>query len=579
LLDEIMHIPSYDDLTPPIPDADIREMFAGASRMAPDAGTHLRAARFGGQAWHAARGTSHVARGTSHVSGAGALFACLRSPRAPQAMFGVARDFSPRIERHGSADVVLDVSGLGSLLGDAQAIGLELERAARDCASDARVAVAPTQTAARMLALTSPRLVVVTADVAAALAELPLAALEQLLEESVSKPEERVLSADSPTRCSGPQALVTGEGPPRRAGRPRLRADALRRATPSACPPEPSAEAGGHPREVLKPVLDVCQRWGIRTLGDFAALPPADLSERLGQPGLAWQRLAQGIDAAPLVPDPGVPRYVQSMELEWPIDALEPLSFVLARLLDPLASALEQADRAAAAIRLDLRLVTRTVHTRLLQLPAAMRDPRVLRTLLLLDLESHPPAAAIDVVSIEVDPAPSRIVQFSLLERATPSAETMATLMARLRALVGETCCGFARVSDTHRPDGFELRPLEELMGARASRGRTPFVLPPRPTEAVRPDRAPVLRRFRPPVAIRVTLDRGRPTSVAIDRRGMPGGEVVQRAGPWRSSGAWWAGEQHWDRDEWDVAFADGAVARIYRDRVSGVWFLDGVID
>jgi protein ImuB len=518
-----MHIPSYDDLTPPIPDADIREVFAGVARLAPEAGTPpvvggrshvapafaLRASACAPDVAAADRAAGR--RGTSHVSGAGALFACLRSVRAPQAMFGVARDFSPRIERHGG-DVVLDVSGLGSLLGDAQAIGVELERAAKGCTSDARVAVAPTQTAARLLALTSPRLTVVTADVAGALADLPLASFEQLMTE---------------TRV-----------------------------------PE---------------VVETCRRWGIRTLGEFAALPRADLSERLGQPGLALQRLASGLDPAPLVPDPCVPRYIESMELEWPIDALEPLSFVLARLLDPLAFALERTDRAAAAIRLDLRLVDRTMHTRRLQLPAAMRDARVLRTLLLLDLESHPPPAALDIVAIEIDPAPSRIVQFSLLERATPSAETMATLMARLRALVGETRCGFARVSDTHRPDGFEMQPWEEDARGKTARGRKPGGLTPRTADAVRA--APVLRRFRPPVAIRVTLDRGRPAHVAIDRRGMPGGEVAQRAGPWRSSGAWWEGKQYWDRDEWDVSFAEGTVARIYQDRVSEVWFLEGVID
>ena len=49
-----------------------------------------------------------------------------------------------------------------------------------------------------------------------------------------------------------------------------------------------------------------------------------------------------------------------------------------------------------------------------------------------------------------------------------------------------------------------------------------------------------ILRRFRPPVAVRVTVERGRPVRVAIDRRGMPGGHVEQAAGPWRTSGAWW---------------------------------------
>ena len=169
----------------------------------------------------------------------------------------------------------------------------------------------------------------------------------------------------------------------------------------------------------------------------------------------------------------------ERMELEWPIDTLEPLSFVLARLLDPLSAALERADRGAAALRLDLRLVDRTVHGRVLQLPAAMRDARVLRTLLMLDLESHPPAAAIDIVTIEIDPAPGRVIQYSLLERALPSAETVATLTARLGALVGETRCGSPVLLDTHRPDGFEMRAFVAGDRAADSRRRAALALSP----------------------------------------------------------------------------------------------------
>jgi protein ImuB len=289
----------------------------------------------------------------------------------------------------------------------------------------------------------------------------------------------------------------------------------------------------------------------------------------MGQDGVALQAVARGIDPAPLVPDPGVPRFVETIELEWPIEQLEALAFVLPRLLDPLAAALERADRGAAAIRVDLRLADRTTHARVLQLPAAMRDPRVLRTLVLLDLESHPPVAGIDVVTIEVDPAPARIIQYSLLERARPSAETVATLTARLHALVGESRCGTPALLDTHRPDGFELR---RFTGERTAApgagvaGRTG-------------EGECLLRRFRPPLAIRVTVAHGRPVSIAIDRRGMPGGRVERAAGPWRTSGAWWDGSVHWDRDEWDVAVADGTVCRISRDRVSARWFMEAIVD
>jgi hypothetical protein len=89
-----------------------------------------------------------------------------------------------------------------------------------------------------------------------------------------------------------------------------------------------------------------------------------------------------------------------------------------------------------------------------------------------------------------------------------------------------------------------------------------------------------VLRRFRPPMAIRVNVERGRPRRVAIDRRGMPGGHVEQSAGPWRSSGAWWKETaRSWNRDEWDVVLSDGSVCRLFHERDTGRWFMEGIVD
>lgn len=577
-----MRIPSYDDLTPSIPDITPRETLAQVGQFLPPR-----------------RQESDPVSPPGRTAPPVQLFGCLRSTRPPGVMLAIAREFSPRIERHGAACVVLDVSGLGRLLGDACAIGDALASAAghhaaasaasgrtaasaasgRTAASAARgraaagaaadrapirVAVAPTQTAARLMTIVHPRLMVLAGDMAAALAPVPLRALRVLVEEG------------------GP---IPGEA----------RARAVARAAATSAR------------------LETFHRWGLTTLGEIAALPPDGLFERMGPEGLLLQQLARGVDPAPLVPDPGTPRFIGSMELEWPLDALEPLSFVLARLLDPLAEALERADRGAAAVRLDLRLVDRTAFARVLQLPAAMRDPKVLRTLLLLDLESHPPPAAIDVVTIEIDPAPARIIQYSLLERALPSAETLATLTARLRALVGETRCGSPALLDTHRPDGFEMRSFAPESGLRTATAQRAVAgqITGAPAEAARAPRlgreaatgglavarivcpaseggrapgpelrAPSLRRFRPPVAVRVTVDRGGPAHVAIDRRGMPGGPVEQRAGPWRTAGAWWdSGGTAWDRDEWDVALGDGSLCRLFRDRLSGRWFVEGIFD
>ena len=515
-----MRIPSYDDLTPSIPDIGPGEIFSAVARLVPTAATTANSQP------PASNSQISLSNVGSWKLGVGGVFACLRSTRMPEAIDAIARDFSPRIQRYGADAVVFDVSGLGRLLGTPDTIGAELVRSAVAHAhSDIRSAIAPTQTTALLLTRSNAALTVVTADESTALAPLPLQFLQQHV------------------------AAMQGTA-------------VLR-------------------RDRAKEVEDdfaVLRRWGLQTLGELAALPAADLSARMGQAGLALQQLARGRDPGPLVPDPGVRRFIERMELEWPIDALEPLSFVLARLLDPLSSALERAGRAAASIRLHLRLVDRTTHERVLQLPAPLRDPRVLRTLLLLDLESHAPPAAVDAVSIEADPAPGRVIQYSLLERALPSTETLATLMARLGALVGESRCGSPHLPDTHRPDAFALERFNPSSSASPPHLRSHVVSARYGGQAQRP--APCFRRFRPPVAVRVTVTRGRPVHLAIDRRGMPGGDIVQAAGPWRSSGAWWDIENRpWDRDEWDAELADGSVCRLFHDRRSGVWFLDGIFD
>jgi len=67
---------------------------------------------------------------------------------------------------------------------------------------------------------------------------------------------------------------------------------------------------------------------------NYDGLAPADLAARLGQAGLLWQAMARGEDRCPLVPTRPVDRFEASLDLDWPIDGLEPLSFVLTRLLE-----------------------------------------------------------------------------------------------------------------------------------------------------------------------------------------------------------------------------------------------------
>jgi protein ImuB len=445
-------------------------------------------------------------------------------------LMSVAQEFSPRVERMTDHLLTLDVGGLGRWFDGPRAVGEALRRTAADRGLAAHVAVASTRTAALLLARGRAGLTV-------------------------------ALPGEEPTRLAPlPLTLLsswTAQGSER--SRSRQTVDALPLAT--------------------------LQRWGLKTLGDLAALPPVDLSERLGQDGVVWQRLARGEDLQPLVPALPDEHFEESLALEWPIDQLEPLSFVLGRLFDSLCTRLEHADRGVVVLHVRLDLVGRERFARALQLPAPMRDARTLRTLALLDLESNPPPAAIDRVTVAAEVVEGRVLQFSLLARALP-AERLSTLLARLSALMGADRVGAPAVVDSFRPGAFAMAPFA---GGHA----VPSEVSSPPSDVCR--LPAVVRRFRQPIPARVDVHQGRPVRVASDRRHLRGGAVTVCAGPWRSSGNWWEkgsgvfSAEHsgkrlptpfpWDRDEWDVTLRDGASYVIFRDRPRNSWFIDGILD
>jgi protein ImuB len=473
------------------------------------------------------------------------MFACLYVPPAPltavyheslgdtrpaeaKRLVDVARACSPRVCQRREHIVTMDVSGMARLCGTHRAIAERVLRAAMDGGyRQAHVAVAATETTAMVLAAMRPGITVVEAGKeVGALALLPSRALAVLLDE-----------------------------------------------------------------DALVPAMTVLGRWGIRTLGQLAALPPVEVSERLGQDGVLWQRWARGEDLTPLTPAPEDEVFEAIFEPEWPIDDTATLSVVLAQLLVPLCQQLDRRDRSAAVVHIRLRLVTRETHARRLQLPVPLRDPEVLRTLMLLALEATPAPAGIDAVLVRVDPTPARVVQESLLTRAVPPPEHVATLMARLSALMGDQRCGSPVLVDSHRPGVFGVAPFRMEAGRVARQAADMKENGAGSSRSVASPRAS-LRRFRLPISARVLVDHERPIHVRTDRQNLQGGQVRACAGPWRTSGEWWKaagpppseleklrGQAGWNRDEWDVALSDGGIYRIFEDRDSGRWFMDGIVD
>src|SRR5437867_2221373 len=320
--------------------------------------------------------------------------------------------------------------------------------------------------------------------------------------------------------------------------------------------------------------------WGIRTFIDFAELPLAGVAQRLGQEGVRLQKLAQGKSERQLILVQPPVGFEQSLELEHPIAELEPLSFILSRLLNQLCANLNAQALATNELRLRLRLKDKTEQERTITLPAPMRNPKTFLRLLLFDIEALPPQAAITSVTIAAEPVKPRILQTGLFIPLAPEPEKLEVTLARLAKLVGANNVGSPELLDTHRPDAFRMNWFNLTVTHKKGTSNPQFAIP-------NPQCLMGFRMFRPPWRAEVQTLHGEPVRIAarsMDASSAMRGKIVCASGPWRSSGDWWRADV-WARDEWDVAIADSnggqsdVLCRIYRELASEEWFVEGIYD
>jgi protein ImuB len=342
------------------------------------------------------------------------------------------------------------------------------------------------------------------------------------------------------------------------------------------------------PLTVLSPspeILETLDRWGIRTLGAFAKLPEADVTSRLGQDGVRLHKRARGAASRPLVPHVDPVRFVAVMELDYEIETIEPLTFILSRMLDNICTRLKSRNLATHEIRLSLG-----TFGRVLNLPLPVRNPKILTKLLILDLEAHPPGAPVRRVEVEAIPTKPRVVQNGLFVPLSPEPEKLELTLARLKAVVGEENVGAAEIADTHRPDAFRVQKFSAMNsppklggGPSAARrggslndtfryGTTPALRATPPN--LGGEFSIALRLFRPPLEATVQLQNGVP--IWIGFHGVHG-RITSSSGPWHTSGDWWRPTM-WDREEWDIEIGD-ALYRIYYDVHMDRWYAEGVYD
>jgi protein ImuB len=331
-------------------------------------------------------------------------------------------------------------------------------------------------------------------------------------------------------------------------------------------------------------LLATLERWGIRNLRALAALPEIALSERLGQEGLHLQKLARGAASRTLVPVEAPAVFEEAVELEFPIVLLEPLAFLLNRLLEQVCARLASRALNTQELRLTLELENfslfnqqstiknQQLFCRTLRLPLPMLDAKLFLKLLQLDLSAHPPGAPILKIHLAAEPARLRSAQGGLFLPPSPEPEKLELTLARIAELVGEARVGSLELLDTYRAEGFRMKHFVPGSDPEINRKKA---------AAEEKSAVAALRMFRPPLRAAVTLGNGKPARVVCPKKKEAQGNVLWKAGPWRSSGDWWEPEA-WARDEWDIALqiADGvALYRLVHDLLGGGWFVEGTYD
>src|SRR6266550_6191905 len=241
-------------------------------------------------------------------------------------------------------------------------------------------------------------------------------------------------------------------------------------------------------------ILAVLHKWGIHTLGQFAALDKEQLAARLGPEAIGMWKRANGKSQRLLKLVRPPESFEESFEFENEIETAEPLLFMLRRFLEQLAVRLRGIYFVAKELRLQITFSNKQHYERCFKIPQPTNDVDLLFQMLHTHLENFKSEYQITAVSLEAEPTKASQQQFGLFEIPLRDPNQLYETLARLIALLGSDCVGTPVLEETHRPDAFRVEAFSWQVGA---------IDPNRPSQNAGATPAATakiaLRRFRPP--------------------------------------------------------------------------------
>ena len=339
-------------------------------------------------------------------------------------------------------------------------------------------------------------------------------------------------------------------------------------------------------RSEIHQILAILHKWGIHTLGQFAALDREQLGARLGPEAVRMWKRANGQSNRVLKLIRPPESFEESFEFENEIETAEPLLFMLRRFLEQLAVQLSGIYLVTKELTLRITFTNKQIYERIFKIPQPTNNVDLLFRMLHTHLENFKSEHPIVAVALNAQPIKPAREQFGLFETTLRNPQQLLETLARLIALLSADRVGTPVLEETHRPDAFHLEPFEwnftaDIGGPSSSPSPRREKGSPLPlgegggegNQVVQTvsKLSAALRRFRPVAPVSVFISKNWHLQSEKIR-----GKVVDQCGPYLISGNWWD-EKLWERAEWDLQLGNGSLVRAHKSQ--GTWKIDGVYD
>jgi protein ImuB len=202
------------------------------------------------------------------------------------------------------------------------------------------------------------------------------------------------------------------------------------------------------------------RRFGLRGIGQVAALPASALVARFGDEGARIGARARGEETDPFRPRRTPERLLLALPIEPPVTEIEAVRFVLRRLATALGKSLAARGLAVTQgrlrLELDLAFAKRGTPSEQVvegRFPEPTSDPEAIERLLLARLERVPPPAPVARLELELSGAsPATGQQLPLFVPQALRGARLAWQLARLALTYGEDRVRRVEITDPEAP-------------------------------------------------------------------------------------------------------------------------------